>query len=315
MSYAQLVEAHHKLTYSNNVHMVAQQMQNPLRGAVTMVDASGEAQDIADLIGQSDYSEGEDYGRRNPDLPPKRSRRWLVRPRVIEHGQYITKEEKFDQSQDPTSPLVTNSVKTVERGVYDRILGVRKSGTGYVATGSGILGHAIEGKTPGSARIDLPTGNYIDADFGDAGTDHGLTLVKIRAACEGMELEDFGLETDDEIYSVITPTQKTDLIKLAFETGKNLNPFEVENIRNGKPGVLLGVNWLFSNRIPKDSSGNRLIPMWSKQNVIAGVWQDVKGDMWNDTSAKNMPYIYTDAYIDCSRVEDVGVRVVRCAEA
>tara|TARA_R110000868_G_scaffold54164_6_gene169615 strand:+ start:39 stop:986 length:948 start_codon:yes stop_codon:yes gene_type:complete len=314
MSYAQLVEAHHKLTFSNNIKMVAQQLENPLRAAVTMVPATGEAQDAADLLGKKDYIEGEDYSRRNPDNPTPRSRRWLIRPAVIEDGEYIDKETKFDAAMDPTSPLVVNSVKTVERGVFDRILGVKKTSSGFQAIGGGIMGRATEGKRPGGTPTALPGANYIAADLGDSGTPYGLGLAKIRAACEGMELEDFGLETDDEIYGLITPKQKTDLINLAVETGKNLNPFDVKNIQDGKPGKLLGVNWLFSNRVPKNSSGHRLIPIWSKQNVIAGVWQDVEGQIWNDTSAKNLPYIYTDAYIDCVRVEDVGVRIIPCAE-
>ena len=233
---------------------------------------------------------------------------------MIEDGEYIDKETKFDAAMDPTSPLVVNSVKTVERGVFDRILGVKKTSSGFQAIGGGIMGRATEGKRPGGTPTALPGANYIAADLGDSGTPYGLGLAKIRAACEGMELEDFGLETDDEIYGLITPKQKTDLINLAVETGKNLNPFDVKNIQDGKPGKLLGVNWLFSNRVPKNSSGHRLIPIWSKQNVIAGVWQDVEGQIWNDTSAKNLPYIYTDAYIDCVRVEDVGVRIIPCAE-
>lgn len=313
MSYRQVVEDHHKQTYSNNVQMVAQQVANPLRAAVTVAAASGEARDVADLIDKSEYSEGEDYSRENPDNPPNRRRRWLVRPTVIEHGQYITKEEKFDQAMDPTSALNRNSVLTVERGVFDKILGIRKEGGVFKAVRAGIMGKAMEGKTP-SGTINFPTANYIAVDAGQSGTPHGLTVHKLRAATEAMELEDFGLETDMSIYGLITPRQKTDLINLAVETKTSLNPFEIENIRAGKPGMLLGINWLFSNRVPVDDDGHRLIPIWSKENVVMGVWQDVQGQMWNDTARKNLPYIYTDAYVDATRIEDGGVRIIRCAE-
>jgi len=315
MSYSATVEQHHRLAYRDNVAMVAQQMANPLRAAVTIIPASGEAQSMADLIGKTEYIEGEDYSRTNPDNPPQRTRRWLVRPTVIETGQYITKEEKFDQTQDPTSMLVRNTIKTVERGVYDKILGVRKQADGsFSIAGGGILGKVSAGKTP-SSTTSLPAGNYIAVDADNPGTPSGLGSYKLRAATEAMELADFGLETDDEIFGLITPKQKTDLINLALATSTSLNPFEVENIKKGKPGQLLGINWLFTNRLPKDSSGYRLIPLWSKSNIVAGMWQDVQGDMWNDTSAKNMPYIYADAYVDAGRVEDGGVRVIRCLEA
>jgi hypothetical protein len=315
VGYEQTVEAHHKLTYSDNVKMVAQQMMNPLRNAVTIVPCDGEAKNMADLIDEVDYIEGEDYSRRNPDNVPDRNRRWLIRPTVINSGQLITKEEKFDQAMDPTSPLFRSHIKACERGVFDRILGVRKKkGQPAELAEGGIFGRVSEGKTPTSTKA-LPAANYIANDHGSTGTPAGLNLVKLRAATEAMELEDFGLETDDEIWGLITPKQKTDLLTLAFDTGKNLNPFEVQNIRDGKPGQLLGINWLFTNRLPTDSNGNRLIPLWSKANIICGMWQDVEGIMFNDSSARNLPRILVDCYPTCGRVEDEGVRVIRCAEA
>ncbi|AUC52297.1 hypothetical protein CDO87_03430 [Sagittula sp. P11] len=314
MAYQQLVEPHHRLTFNGNVRLVSQQMQNPLRAAVTIAQCSGEAEDIADLIDALEYLEGTDYDRRNPENVAQNKRRWLIRPTVIESGQYITKEEQFDKAQDPSSTLVRNHIKAVERGVHDRILGVRKKGADYEVAGGGIMGAVYEGKTPSSTSA-LPAGNYIAVDVDEPGTPAGMTLKKLRGATEAMELEDFGLESDDEIYSVITPKQKTDLLTLAFETGKNLNPFEVKNIEDGKPGKLLGINWLFSNRVAKDPNGYRLCPVWTKANVVAGFWQDVQGNMWNDTSAKNLPYVHVDAYPACGRIEDKGVRVLRCAEA
>ena len=314
MSYRQTVEAHHRLTYQNNIRMVAQQMMNPLRNAVTVVPASGEAQDMADLVDKVEYQEGEDYSQRNPENPPKRIRRWLVRPTVIQSGQLITKEEKFDQSQDPTSVLVTTHTKAVERGVFDRILGVRKKSDGsYEVSGGGILGAVHEGKTPSSQKS-LPVGNFVAVNQ-DEDAAAGLTLNKMRFATESMELEDFGMEADDEVYGLITPKQKTDLLKLAFETGKNLNPFDVEQIRNGKPGSLLGINWIFTNRLPKDNSGYRLVPLWTKANIVCGMWQDVEGDLFNDTSKRNLPQCLVDAYPAAGRIEDQGVRVIRCLEA
>jgi hypothetical protein len=308
-SYQQTVEPHHKLTYAGNIQMVAQQLANPLRETVEIVPADGEAQNVADLIDKVEYNDGNDYDNRNPQNVAKRSRRWLVRPEVIDSGVLITKEEKFDQAMDPTSKLNSAHVKAVERGVFDRILGVKKKADGsFGVAGGGIMGHSIEGKTPGATTA-LPTGNYI------AHNSEGMTAAKLRAACEAMELEDFGLETDDEIYGLITPKQKTDLINLALETKSSLNPFEVENIRLGKPGMLLGINWRFSNRVPKDANGHRLIPLWSKANIICGMWQDVEGMIFNDGSRRNLPQIIVDAYPTATRIEDGGVRIIRCVES
>jgi hypothetical protein len=307
MSLFPAVEPHHKLMYSGNVTMVAQQKRNPLMGAVTEVSASGEAQSVADLLGQLEYLYGEDRSRRNPENPTPRSRRWVVRPPVIESGEYIDKVDRFDMAMDPTSSITVNHVTAVTRGWADRILGIRKDGTDFAVTDGGILGRATEGKR-GTSTIALPSGQYIDDNS------EGLTLDKIREVKLKLEKADFGLEDDDQIYAILTPQQKDDLIGIAAQTETSLNAFQLEQIRTGKPTSLMGINWLFTNRLPKDSDGNRLIPFWSKKNIVAGVWQGIQGDMWNDTSAKNMPYAYVSAYVDCVRIEDKGVVVARCVE-
>jgi len=309
MSYEQLVEAHHKLTYSGNVQMVAQQMQNRLRQAVTVVSAKGEAQSVADLLGKKEYLRGEDRGRRNPENRAENSRRWLVRPAVIEDGDYIDKVDKFDMAMDPTSMLVRNSVAAVERGVFDTILGIRpKSGGGYEVMDSGIFGTATGGKRK-DKTTSLPAAQF------EAAAASGLTLDKLRAVKKKLRKDEFGMEDDDPFYAAITPDQEDDLLGIAAATGVNLNAFSLEQLRTGKPTQLMGFEWIMTNRLPTDTSGNRLIPVWSKKNIVLGFWQDVQGSIWNDTHAKNLPYYYTSAYADCVRIEDKGVRVIRCVES
>lgn len=316
MSFTQLVEAHHKLTYSDNVAMVAQQMQNRLRPAVTIVPATGEAKSVADLIGAKEYIRGEDRGRRNPENPAARSRRWLIRPTVIEDGEYIDTIDKFDLALDPTSQVMRNSVVAVERGVFDTILGIARNNNGtFSIAGSGILGSATSGKRPDTATA-LPSGNFIDHDYDPSSSGlTGLTLDKLRKVKLDLNKAEFGMEDDDALFAAITPTQVDDLIAIAAATNQSLNAFAVEQLRTGQPTQLMGINWIATNRLPVDSSGYRLCPVWSKKNVVVGMWQDVRGDMWNDTAAKNLPYIYTSAYVDAVRVEDGGVRVIRCEEA
>ena len=307
-AFRQTVEPHHRLTYQDGIQDVAQQKKNPLRAAVTTVDCDGEARSVADLLGKKNYIRGEDFSRRNPENRANRSRRWLIRPTVIEDGDYIDTTDKWDQSQDDTSHLVTSSVTTVERGVFDTILGIRPKAGGYETFGSGIFGTAAEGKRPGSG-IALPSAQF------EAAASTGLTLDKLRAVKKKLRQAEFGMEDDDQFYAAITPEQEDDLIGIAAASGVSLNAFNIEQLKSGKPTPLMGIEWIVTNRLPVDSTGNRLIPVWAKKNVVLGFWQDVQGDMWNDTHAKNLPYYYTSVYADCVRIEDAGVRVIRCVEA
>jgi hypothetical protein len=309
MPYAQNVEQHHKTMYRDNVVMVAQQMKNPLIGAVTVVPATGEAIRAADLIGKKRYLRGEARSRRNPENPATGVARWLVFPeQPIESGQYIDKEDRFKLAMDPTSNFMKADVAAVTRGYADTVMGLDEVMDGtYTVSGGGILGIAREGKTPGVGTA-LPAGQVIAA----GGT--GLTLDKLRMARKMLKIADFGIDAQlDPLYGAITPEQEDNLLGIAAASGTNLNTFEIEQLKSGVPTKLLGMTWIVTNRLPKTAS-TRSCAIWAKNNIIVGEWEAINGAMWNDTSAKNLPYIYTSCRIDAVRVEDKGVVQIDCVE-
>lgn len=303
-----IVEAHHKLMYSNNVQMVAQQMTNPLRSAITEVPASGEAVDAADLVGEADYEEEETHNRRNTENPVQNTRRWLVFPNAIRSGQYIETEDKFKTATDPTSKYVKAHTAAVNRGIFDRILGVKKVGTTFEIAYGGILGRANSGKRPGGSITDLPAGNFI------AHADDGLNLAKLIKVRENLGLADFGVESPDPISCIITPKQVTDLLNIAAQTQTSLNAFQIKQLEEGRPTTLLGINWIQTNRLPKNAAGKRMCPVFTKSNIVAGFWEDLNGKIWNDTHADEKPYCRVRARVDCTRLEDDGVWVIECTE-
>lgn len=302
-----LVEQHHKLTYRDNVIMVAQQTKNPLMGAVMEMPVKGEAVRVADLLNAVEYVYGEGRSRRNTENPIGGTARWIVRPDCIESGQYIDIEDKLDMAVDPTSNFVRGHTMAVTRGWADRILGVRKQGSAFVVTDGGIMGFAREGKTPGAGTA-LPVGQSIAV----AGT--GLTVAKLRAAQLLLNEAEFGLQDDgDVLYCMIGPRQKDNLLAIAEASATPLNAFQIQQLIDGKPTMLMGMNWIYSNRLPKIGT-TRYCPVWSKNNIIAGVWEALQGDMWNDTSAKNLPYARVWARIEATRAQDKGVVIIECLE-
>lgn len=308
MSYSQNIEQTHKTTFGNNVMLVAQQLRNPFMGAITEMPATGEAHSVADLFGTVEYMYAEERARRNPENPVNATRRWVVMPPAIESGQYIDKEDKFKAAMDPTGTVVRVHTAAVTRGWADRILGIRKQADGgFAVTDGGILGKAREGKTPGTGT-DLPGTQYVPV----AAT--GLTIEKLRAVKLELNQADFGLEQENTLYAAVTPKQIDDLLAIAQQASNSLNAFNIEQLRSGKPTPLLGITWIVTNRLPLNAAGDRLCPVWDKSNIIGGVWQGIQGDIWNDTSAKNLPYAHVDAMIDVVRAQDKGVVVIECNE-
>lgn len=308
MSLETKVEPHHALTYANNVMMVQQQLQNPFRTAVTEVACKGEAHAAADMIGALEYVTSAGRDRTNVENVAQNDRRWLVFPDELKSGQYLDREDKFQLIYDPTGPVVRNHTVAVTRGIGDRILGVSRNAAGaFVISHAGIMGSANSGKRPGTVSA-LPAGNTIAA----AAT--GLTLDKLIEVKEVLGKADFGIEDDDELYCAITPSQVTDLLNIAAQTQTSLNAFQLEQLRSGKPTSLMGMNWITTNRLPKTST-TRHCPVWSKRNIVLGVWQDVTGSVWNDGHADNTPYASVRARVDCVRVQDGGVRIIDCIES
>ena len=211
---------------------------------------------------------------------------------------------------DPTSVYVQSHTLAVERAWGDKILGVKYVSKGvFELRDGGILGAAVDGKSPGAGKIALPASCY------EAAGGVGLSLGKLKNSKERLNSDDFGLEDDDETFCAISPKQVTDLLDIADGDGTSLNAFQQLQLQSGKPTSLLGLTWIVTNRLPLDGNGDRMCPIWTKANILAGIWQDTLGRMWNDTSAKNTPYAHVGAYVDVVRAEDLGVHVIPCVES
>ena len=116
----------------------------------------------------------------------------------------------------------------------------------------------------------------------------------------------------------ITQNQDDDLLGIVETGTADLNQFEQPQLRDGKVTRLMGFEFVHINGLPVRGAAPNLIrscPVWVPDDIILGVWQDVKTGLWNDTSARNTPYWHIDAYMDCTRREDVGVHVIECVEA
>lgn len=307
MAFTARVESHHKLAYSNNVMLVTQQMGSRFRGTVTEVPCSGEANDAAELVGKLEYIEGDGARpRSNIENVPDSERRWLIRPNPLKSGQYIDKEDVFDSINYPTSKIVQAHTIAVNRGIDDKILGVVRNPDGtFGIRDCGVLGGATTGKRPG-ARVQLSS-DYVTVHGGV-----GLTIDKLVAAIEQLGLDDNDMSRP--LTMAITPKQHTDLLKIVAQTQENLNAFQQEELRRGKVSFFMGIDFMVTNRLPKTGT-TRHCPIWTRENIALGIWQDVRGDMWNDTHAENRPYAFVDAFVDCVRIQDNGVHVIECTEA
>lgn len=298
-----LVQDHNKLTFDANIQLATQRHGPKLRRYVTEKMCTGEGATAANLI--MPIVAVRDSGRRrsNIETTAERKRRWLIYRDPIAAGDYIDNEDVFRQSGEPASELVENAAKAIGRGIDDCILGIE----GGVVGEGGILGAVVEGKRPGGAGVALPGGNITV----HGGT--GLTIAKLRKARKALGLAEVDLDRVTPVMA-ITQNQDDDLLGIVETGTADLNQLEQPQLRDGKVTRLMGFEFVHINGLPKAST-TRSCPVWVPSSIVLGVWRDVKADMWNDTSARNTPYWHVDAYMDCTRKEDVGVHVIECTES
>ena len=303
MSFDQRVEAHQRLMYGDNFMLATQQMGSKLRPFVTEKACKGEGATAADIVGEVEYSRRTGRDRTNKENPVPRSRRWLVYRDPIETGQYLDSEDKFREIESPDSETLQAHAAAVGRGFDDTILGIDANGDVDIG---GILGPVVEGKRPGGAGVALPAAQT---------TVHGgvgLTLAKLRAARKRLGLDENDLDRVQPVMAV-TPQQMDDLLGIVESASANLNMMDQAQMIEGKVTRLMRINFVEMNRLPVASSV-RSCPIWIKENVILGIWQDIKPDLYNDTHAGNTPYMKVDAVIDATRKQDTGVHVIECSE-
>lgn len=296
-------------TYRGNITMVAQQMNGRIRPYVSEVVGTGEATDVADLVGTVRARRGDIDEMRNHDNPPNNTRRWAVLPDPVSSGQYLRSAEKMARAMDPTSTYVTTHTKAVVREIDDICMGtVYQNGSTWAVGSGGILGGAVEGRRPGGALVPLPAKCYT------AQGGAGMTLDKLKEAVERLQIDEFGLDEMDQLYCGITPRQHTELLDLADGNGQSLNAFIQQQLVDGRVTKLLSLDFVVTNSLPMDGNGDRMCPIWAKSNIALAIWKDITGDMWNDTHAKNTPYAQVEAYVDAVRIQDDGVHVIACQE-
>ncbi len=305
MSFDQLVADHNKLMFGDNFMIATQQMGSKLRAYVTEKDCAGEGAVAADIVGEVKAKRRTERARTNIDNPPNRTRRWLVYRDLIETGQYLDKEDLWRQIDDPQSELLQAHAAAAGRAVDDTILGLDEDGNIDIG---GVLGSVVEGKRPGGAGVGLPAKHKTV----HGGT--GLTIAKLRAARKRLGLDENQMGSIRPVMP-ITSNQNDDLLGIVEGASSNLNMLEQPHIVDGFVTRLMGFEFINDmNRLPL--VGNvRSCPVWLKHQVVLGVWQDLKTDLYNDTHAGNTPYAKVDFSMDCTRKEDLGVHIIECTEA
>lgn len=191
-----------------------------------------------------------------------------------------TDDPMFMDTLQLTSAQVIDEQRKAAARIRDAvILGlVLKNGKWTIrASGDGVVGGILAPNYTGNDGATLTPFDdtrTVVADFIMKGTKTpaGMILDKIVEGKRMMEESHAYHEgSGDMLCMAITPRQKAEIIMWEQQQNKNYG-FSV--LQHGKVNPMLGINFLVTDMLPVDASGNRICPMWLKSKVALGVWEN-----------------------------------------
>ncbi len=309
MSFAERFNQSYRQTYQDQAQLAVDHQSSVLRPLVSEQPCEG-TQSAPALFYDSKKAKrrGGTRAPSNRDNPTNRRRRWLKYQPPFDDGEFIDSEDVFKGMQDFMSPTHMAIAGAMKRFVDEDVIL------------EGMFGDAYEGEM-GSTVKPFLAGQVIPAtdQEGNGTAATGLNLKKLRNNRKLYASHKYDLQAEPIIIAV-TAEQIDDLgdeLKLTSADYKA----EAAPAFNAEGKLAMVWNHLFvefQNLTSKTKDyGSGLVtvqrvPTWRKSCVRLGVWQDITPRDTLDSSKYNTPYVWSEASMDCRRMEDTGVSEIEC---
>ena len=308
MDFAERITQSYRQTYRDQAMLAADHHQPVLRPYVS--EQTCEGTQFAPALFYDSKKAQRRQGRvpNNRDNPTKRRRRWLKYTGLFDDGEYIDSEDIFKGMQDFQSPTMMAIAGAMKRFVDEDVIL------------DGIFADAYEGEMGAAVKPFLQS-QILPATIQDgAGNDAtGLNLKKLRENRKLYASHKFDLDAEP-IICPITAEQVDDLGDELKLTNKDYWD-EAAPQFNARGKLSMVWNHMFveyQNLTTKQVDyGSGLVtvqrvPTWRKSSVRLGVWKEITPRDTVDSSKYDAPYFWSEASMDCRRLEDTGVSEIEC---
>ncbi len=280
--------------YKDTIALLAQQVDNRLRPSV-MVDSDfrGESK-FYEQYTQDDMVELVTRYEDTPiQLPDHRRRK--VTPRYFVSNTLEDPTDALQMLVDPKSTYMQAKRASAARKTDDIII-------------SAFAGTAYTGKD-GTTSQSLGSGQQISSSFG-AGSAVGMTKAKVIHAKKLLD----AAEVDKmERYVAHTAAQLEDLLNTTEVTSSDYNV--VKTLVQGELNTWVGFTWIHTERLLTDTNSARLCYAYQKKGIQLAIQKDVEGRI-DERPDKNYAWqVYLRMCMGATRLEEVRVVEIACAES
>lgn len=280
--------------YQSNLTLLAQQKDSRLSGAVMVDnDFKGEkkfyeqysSDELTEIISR--------YADTPVQLPDHRRR--MVTARYFVGNTLEDPKDALQMIIDPKSTYMQAKQAACNRKKDDVII-------------SAMGGSALTGKE-GTTSVPFAAANQVAVTYG-SGSNSGMTKAKILKAKS--LLNEAEVEIEDR-NGVLADEQLTDLLNTTEVASKDFNT--VQALVEGTIKRWIGFDFIHSERLLTDGSGNRLCYFWQKKAIQLAIQKDAEGRV-TERADKNYAWqVYMRIVLGATRLEEERIVEVACAEA
>ena len=274
--------------FSSNVSMLSQQMGSLLRGAVDTESVTGEKA-FFDQVGEVAAVARTTRHSDTPLVTTPHSRR-SVTLTTYEWADLIDDADRVRMLIDPTSSYARAAAGAIGRAMDDTII-------------SALGGDAATGK-------EGATTTAFDSGMKIASGSAGLTVAKLVSAKKLLDANN--VDPSIKRFIVVSPEQIEDLLNSTTVTSSDFNT--VKALAQGDISSFVGFNFIVSNRLGVDGSGDRLCYAWAQDGMKLAIGKDVMARISERGDKSYSTQVYYSATFGATRMEESKVVEIACSE-
>lgn len=279
----------HRLTYAENVRLALQEKKDQFGDTFSYIDnLSGKQMMVTDIIGTTEARVDAPEGGDTPDMDISHEPVW-VRPRRIDWGKVITKEDMIKALTDFKSEYVQSGVNAVVR---------QKN----IILSSAFFGTRLIGnEVPSSSAW---AGRTVPVDLEAPATPSRMSVRKINNAIQKMETDDIVVE-EEQLYLVMDPQENEDLYQDVQFVSKDYRDKAV--IEEKRVREIFGIPIIISKRLADFDGTTSTAALYAKSGMHWGPAMPLTVNVKQNPAKQYREHPYIEMWIGATRSEDFKV--------
>lgn len=292
--------------YKNTVQMLSQQEGSRLRGAVTVGSYTGKAGKAIEQFGASNAQKRTSRFQSVSFADTPQDARWVY-PTDYFWAEGIDNIDQLRAGIDLTSPLAKAGAMAMGRAIDDEILG-------------SFFASAQTGEN-GTTSTAFDAGMVVGVNIG--GTASGLNMKKLRDGQRLLLARNVPIQ-NKQVFAVIT-SREHDQLRNEIELIGSEYRASVQMDDNGLISKVSGVNLIvmeftdtttFANATAMiDGSSYNRIPMFTRDAMHLGMWEDLKADYGPRRDLVSTNQITLTETIGATRTDEDQIVEIKCNPA